>query len=73
MINLDKTINIGPHWQYGWLRRPELDEAKLGYAYEEPDGDIVYIKDVYAKKWVRLRCCVDSKTGEKYLCLYHRM
>ena len=55
MINLDKTINIGPHWQYGWLRRPELDDPKIGYAYEEPDGEIVYIKDVYAKKWVRLR------------------
>lgn len=67
----DKTISIGPHWQYGWLRRPELDEP-IGYAYEEPDGDIVYIQRKSAMKWVRLRCMQDSKTGEKYLCLYRK-
>ena len=72
-MQMDKTINIGPHWQYGWLRRPELDETGLGYAYEEPDGDIVYINAAHAKKWVRLRCCVDTQTGEKYLCLYERI
>lgn len=67
----DKTISIGPHWQYGWLRRPELDEP-IGYAYEEPDGDIVFIQRKSAMKWVRLRCMKDSITGEKYLCLYNK-
>ena len=66
----DKTISKGWHWEYGWLRRPELDEF-VGYAYEEPDGDIVYISDPKAKKSVKLKCCED-KTGERYLCLYHR-
>lgn len=67
----DKTISIGPHWQYGWLRRPELDEP-IGYAYEEPDGDIVFIQTKTAMKWVRLRCMKDSVTGERYLCLYKK-
>jgi hypothetical protein len=68
----DKTISIGPHWTYGWLRRPELDEP-IGYAYEDPDGDIVFIPAPHAKKWVRLRCCIDASSGEKYLCLYERI
>lgn len=65
----DKTISIGPHWSYGWLRRPELDET-FGYAYEDAEGDLVYVQGEYAKKWIRLKCCEDAKTGERYLCLY---
>lgn len=68
----DKTISIGWHWQYGWLRRPELDEVKLGYAYEEPDGDIVYVNMRQAKKKTMLACRRDADTGERYLCLHRK-
>ena len=64
----DKRISVGWHWTYGWLRRPECDEP-FGYAYEEPDGDMVFISDVTAKKRVMLQCCEDQH-GERYICLY---
>ena len=64
----DKRISVGWHWTYGWLRRPECDEP-FGYAYEEPDGDLVFIGDVKAKKRVMLQCCEDQ-FGERYICLY---
>lgn len=33
----------GWHWEYGWLRRPELDASDpVRYAYERPDGAIAY-------------------------------
>jgi len=65
---VDKRISVGWHWTYGWLRRPECDEP-FGYAYEEPDGDMVFISDVTAKKRVMLQCCEDQH-GERYICLY---
>lgn len=64
----DKRISVGWHWTYGWLRRPECDEP-FGYAYEEPDGDMVFIGDIKAKKRVLLQCCEDE-FGERYICLY---
>lgn len=64
----DKRISVGWHWTYGWLRRPECDEP-FGYAYEEPDGDLVFIGDVKAKNRVMLQCCEDQ-FGERYICLY---
>ena len=64
----DKRIRVGWHWTYGWLRRPECDEP-FGYAYEEPDGDLVFIGDVTAKKRVMLQCCEDQ-FGERYICLH---
>jgi len=64
----DKRISVGWHWTYGWLRRPECDEF-IGYAYEEPDGDLVFIEDVNAKHRVMLQCCEDQN-GERYICLY---
>ncbi len=66
----DKTISKGWHWEYGWLRRPELDEADTGYAYEEPDGDIVYVNLPQAKKKTMLECR-ETESGERYLCLHH--
>ena len=64
----DKQISVGWHWTYGWLRRPECDEP-FGYAYEEPDGDMVFIGDIKAMKRVMLQCCEDQN-GERYICLY---
>ena len=49
----DKLINTGWHWEYGWLRRPELDDQN-GYCYEEPDGDLVYTAEPRHRKAVRL-------------------
>lgn len=65
----DKTISVGWHWTYGYLRRPELDEI-FGYAYEDPEGDLVYIGEITAKKRVMMECREDTKTGERYVCLH---
>ena len=70
MSMADKIISKGWHWEYGWLRRPELDEPGLGFAYEEPDGDIVYVNLKKAKKKAALQCR-ETESGERYLCLYH--
>jgi hypothetical protein len=37
--------SCGPHWTYGWLRRPEMDSHDEGYCYEAPDGDLIYSTD----------------------------
>lgn len=66
----DKPLSTGWHWQYGWLRRPEMDDAN-GYCYEEPDGDLVYTRALRHRKAVRLACWLDEKTGEKYLAISH--
>ena len=34
--------SCGPHWTYGWLRRPEMDSHDEGYCYEAPDGLLIY-------------------------------
>lgn len=65
----DKRISVGWHWTYGYLRRPEMDEI-FGYAYEDPDGDMVYIDDMSASKRVMFECREDARTGERYVCLY---
>lgn len=64
----DKRISVGWHWTYGWLRRPECDET-YGYAYEDPDGDLIFIPNKEAKHRVMLQCCEDQD-GERYICLY---
>ena len=65
----DKRISVGWHWTYGWLRRPEMDET-YGYAYEDPEGDLVFVEGPEAKKSLMLECREDTETGERYLCLY---
>lgn len=65
----DKRISVGWHWTYGYLRRPEMDEI-FGYAYEDPDGDMVYIDDMAASKRVMMECREDARTGERYVCLH---
>lgn len=66
----DQIVSTGWHWQYGWLRRPELDDAN-GYCYEEPDGDRVYTPSLRHRKAMRLTCWLDAETGEKYLAISH--
>jgi len=37
-----RLVSTGWHWQYGWLRRPELDDSAVrGFVYERADGDLV--------------------------------
>ena len=64
----DRVISRGYHWQYGWLRRPELDDEN-GYCYEEPDGDQVFSLQPHHVKNMHLTCYEDRKTKERYTAL----
>ena len=64
----DKVISTGWHHQYGWLRRPELDDAN-GYCYEEPDGGLVYTPHARHRRKVRLACRFDEDAQENYLSI----
>ena len=66
----DTLISTGWHWQYGWMRRPEMDDAN-GYCYEEPDGDLVYTHLLRHRKAMRLSCWRDADSGERYLAICH--
>ena len=66
----DLVVRTGWHWQFGWLRRRDLDDAH-GYCYEEPDGDQVFFRDAECQNMVILEERVISETGETYLCLCH--
>jgi hydroxyacyl-ACP dehydratase HTD2-like protein with hotdog domain len=65
----DEVISTGWHWTYGWLRRPELDVAYDGYAYEDGDGDIMIFKDRRYKRGVYLECRLDLHSMERYVCV----
>ena len=63
-----RYLNTGWHWEYGWLRRPELD-GQHGYCYEEPDGDLVFTPATRHRKACRLSAWDDN--GERFLILSH--
>jgi hypothetical protein len=63
----DRIISTGWHYNYGWLRRPELDNNGW-YCYEDGDGDLYLTDYPNFKKRLKLDCRLDSETGEKYLC-----
>lgn len=65
----DEILAIGPHWQFGWLRRFELDTDEDGFCYEHPDGDLIYSLAAEHEHIMMLHCCRDSLTGEKYVRL----
>lgn len=65
-------VESGWHWQYGWLRRPEMDDGH-GYCYEEPDGDLLFFLHRSTKRAAFLDVMRDETTGEKYLCLSRRV
>lgn len=65
----DEILSIGPHWQFGWLRRMELDTDEDGFCYEHPDGDLIYSAAPNHEYMLMLHCCRDSVTGEKYVRL----
>ena len=62
----DEYVTSGWHYCFGWLRRPELDDEN-GYAYEEPDGDLIFTKRIGHSARVYLDCWRDSDTKERYL------
>jgi hypothetical protein len=62
----DTYVSSGWHYNYGWLRRPELDDAN-GYAYEEADGDLIFTNRITHSVRAYLDCWRDAKTGERYL------
>ena len=67
----DRLISIGWHWNYGFLRRPEMD-AKDGYAgfcYESPDGDMIYTERGDHETICFFNEWLDGETNEKYLTL----
>lgn len=66
----DKLISTGWHWQYGWMRRPDCDDAN-GYCYEEPDGNLVFTPQLRHRKALRLACWFDAELQENYLTLNH--
>jgi len=66
----DKLISTGWHYQYGWMRRPELDDAN-GYCYEEPDGSLVFSQHLRHRKALRLACMFDVEAQENYLTISH--
>lgn len=66
----DKLISSGWHWQYGWLRRCELDNQD-GYCYEEPDGNLVFTPLLRHRKAMRLTCWFDEELQEYYLTINH--
>jgi len=67
----DRLLSIGWHWNYGFLRRRELDnkDGYRGYCYEYPDGDMIYTERedhatvAFFNEWM------DADRGEKYLTL----
>ncbi len=65
----DTIICSGWHHTFGWLRRPELDEAASGYCYETPDGDIVISRRMRHRKAIYLDCREDIETGERYTAI----
>jgi hypothetical protein len=68
----DEYIRSGWHWEFGWLRRPDMDDAN-GYCYEEPDGDLLYFQHRSTKVAAFLDVMRDEKSGDNYLCLSRRI
>jgi hypothetical protein len=62
-----KIISRGPHWTYGFLRKRD-DDIPNGYAYEQPDGDVVISMNEYHRNMMMLECREDLH-GERYVCI----
>lgn len=61
-----RLIKSGWHYTFGWLRRPELDDAN-GYCYEQPDGDLIFTGSILHSVRLYLDCLEDCVTGERYV------
>jgi hypothetical protein len=59
--------SCGPHWTYGWLRRPEMDSHDEGYCYEAPDGTFVFsLQEDHMQVMFLFEVYEDG--GNSYLC-----
>lgn len=67
----DRLLSIGWHWNYGFLRRPEMDnrDGFRGFCYEHPDGDMIYSERGDHEKICFFNEWLDGETHEKYLTL----
>jgi hypothetical protein len=63
-----KVVSTGLHHTYGWLRRPEKDR-QFGFAYEHPNGRLIYSANPRHQKAARLWHLEDVNTGEEYLTM----
>jgi len=66
MTAIPRIVRVGFHHTFGWLRRPELDNRD-GYAYEAPDGDLIFSAMKWHEREMLLYELVDTDTGEHYL------
>jgi hypothetical protein len=62
----DKLIKSGFHWSFGWMRK-KSEDCEHGYAYEHPDGDLIWTPRMDHKLIAYLDCFQDAETGEKYV------
>lgn len=67
----DRLTRIGWHWNFGFLRRAELDnkEGYRGFCYEYPDGDLIYTEREDHETICFFNEWTDADTGERYLTL----
>lgn len=67
----DRLVTIGWHWNYGFLRRSDLDnkEGYRGFCYEAPDGDMIYTEREDHEHLCFFNQWRDADTGETYLTL----
>lgn len=67
----DRLLSIGWHWNYGFLRRPEMDnkEGFSGFCYESPEGDMIYTERGDHETICFFNEWLDGETLEKYLTL----
>lgn len=67
----DRLVSIGWHWNYGFLRRSELDdkEGYRGFCYEAPCGDMIYTERGDHETICFFNEWKDGETGELYLTL----
>jgi len=65
---MDKYVKSGFHWTFGWMRRTDLD-CEYGYAYEHPDGEIIWSGRKDHKTMAYLDCMEDEASSEKYVTL----
>lgn len=63
-----RLVSTGWHWQYGWLRRPDLDdpEGGPGCVYEKPNGDLVVSREPRHKKAMLLNVWEDDDGSRRF-------
>lgn len=67
----DRLLSIGWHWNYGFLRRSDMDnrDGFCGFCYEHPDGDMIYTERGDHESICFFNEWLDAETNEKYLTL----